>query len=177
MTELEGMKQQPVPRDEAVCRAFARRIEPPTMLLAYGVLWLFFVTNALVIGGMLAGVGIARALDSQQLAVVLSVALSVVLGGASIALFLVWAKRKRARAAEFVRYAVFVDGNATGEAVTRFARIGLLHDARRAHVLVPFPKPPQRGTVVPMLVQSEVRLALAFDQDGLAHPCRIRYDG
>ncbi|MGE5186974.1 MAG: hypothetical protein ACM31C_33210 [Acidobacteriota bacterium] len=170
------MRQEPVPRDEAVCRAFARRIEPPTTLLAYGVLWLFFVTNALVIGGMLGGIAIARALDSQRLAVVLSVALAVVLGGASIALFLVWAKRRRARAAEFVKYAVFVEGKYTGEAVTRFFRVGLLHDAKRAHVLVPFPRPPERGAAVPLLVQSEVRLALAFDQNGLAHPCRIRVD-
>ncbi len=174
MNELEGMRREAVPRDEAVCRAFARRIEPPTTLVAYGMVWMFFVGNALVIGGMFAGAAIADAIGSRELAAAFAAVLAVVLGGASLALFVVWARRRRERAAEFVKYAVFVDGKYTGDLGGRFARVELLHDAKRSHVFVPFGERPDKGATVPMLVQSEVRTALAFGKEGRAYPCRVR---
>jgi len=196
MTELEGLRANSVPRPDAVCAAFARRIEPIGGFLAYGVLWLFLVTNTAMLAGLFAGIGIGKLVDSEQIAAISAVVLAVVLAGGSVWLYVAWCRRKRRRAAAFVRDAVLVDGTIEHKATDRAAqlaakvafaaagqalgvtwyRVAFTRDGVRYHVLCPFARPPQQDEVAPVLFVPDYKYALGFEATGRAYVCRVHRD-
>ncbi len=196
MTELEGLRANVVPRPDEVCAAFARRIEPLGGFLAYGVLWLFVVTNTALLAGLFAGIGLGKLVDSEQVAAVSAAALAVILAGGSVWLYIAWCRRKRRRAAAFIRDGVFVDGQIEDKATDRAAqlaaklafaaagqalgvtwyRVAFARDGARYHVLCPFARPPQAGDVAPVLFVPDYKYALGFETTGRAYVCRLHRD-
>lgn len=193
MTELEGLRAEPLPRDEAICRKLARRIEPGIGFIVYGVLWVCFVTNTLVLGGILGGALAGDALGSRPLAFGLATVLALALGGGSLWLYIRWCRGKRARARMLVRDGEIIDGKvedrltdraaqaaaklafaATGQRLgVTWYRVAFTHGITRYHVMAPFAHKPEPGAVASVLFLPQHKYALAFDPDGRAVVSRV----
>jgi hypothetical protein len=151
MTEpalLDRLRASPPPRDAALCRLLAKRLEPAWGFIAYGILWLFVAAGLSLapLFGFLAVVGTMMTTKERMASSWTGPAGGVcMLIGFALAWwpFIWWARRRRRRAAALFRDGQLVDGTVesvnhiyvNGGEVTR-AKVKLTVDGRPAHAIL-----------------------------------------
>lgn len=192
VTDLERLTH--TARDSATIDAFARQIEPTLGFVVYGVVWLFLsslpATFALI-GGALLG----AAVFGERSAGVDVLGFAVGMAGWALAWwpFVVWARRKRARARALARDGIVCDAvvatGTTDRAAQTVARVAMAAagGATRVHwerlefehggvgytCVAPFLPRPSNGARAHVLFAPGAKYALAFSPDGSAYVTRV----
>jgi hypothetical protein len=188
MTEpslLERLRASSPPRDAALCRTLAARLEPAWGFVAYGVLWLF-VAAGVSVAPLIGFIVILNAIMTEKARVTSSwvgpAGMVIMLFGFALAWwpFAWWARRRRRRAGALFRDGQFVDGTVEsmsriylrGAEVTR-ARVALTVDGLAGHAILSIAGHPTvlgNDGVIPMIVLRGYRYCGAFAIAGALTP-------
>jgi len=120
MTDLEQLRNAPVPRPAAMCRRHARRIDSNFGFIAYGLLW-FFVANGLATAALFLGIWIVGPKPGPVgFTFVMTLWAGAFIG--AWVMFGLWVRRRRGPATRLFRDGTVVD--ATVQTVRRLSMRG-----------------------------------------------------
>lgn len=108
MTDLDTLRETPVPRPAALCRRLARRIDSIWGFVAYGALW-FFVACLFATAALFAGIALVGPSPSGAAKVLVFGAWAGAFIGAWV-LFALWVRRRIGPAVRLFRDGTFVEG-------------------------------------------------------------------